>query len=309
MAEEIKNTGNILNISKICQKAILKEIENLRNEKKERRLLINEIKSVILERKSLLVGLAKNKGGKSGYLDETDRDHIISYLERDEIPERPQSAEYLLKVYASSSLSFPIVRRQLTPLIGKIPTPETIPHCLGEVFGAEEFQNDCYWTPSKMVDLTTKIKKRECFTDTDLSSLKTNPRILAILLDGANLLNKNLKIGLGEFYREVSEAIKKGPDETWRFVKKTSGSIRHVGPALICDFLKNIGFSEFVRVGGYFQREFPVLINEKMMSEKRQFIMSLELCNELGIKPFHFDHIMYQWGRNKRFLMNNGEEV
>jgi hypothetical protein len=72
----------------------------------------------------------------------------------------------------------------------------------------------------------------------------------------------------------------------------------HVGPVLFCDFLKNIGFPEFVKVDYHFQKEFPNLTDEKL-SIKKQFIRSLELCKILGVTPFYFDHLMYQWGRYK----------
>lgn len=302
--KEIQSWGKLLNISKICQDAIVEKIRELKNDQNKRSAYLIKIKEEILRRKKLLIALANKEflDGAAENLDETDRTHIKTYLEKGELPKRPKDSNQLMRVYASSCLSFPVVRRQLTRLIGKIPTPETIPVCLDKVFDTDEFQNEDAWAPARMAALMAAMQKQHNFTDNDLSSLKTKPRIIAILLDGSRLLDEKLQKGLEGFYAEISEVVGKNSEEIWRFVKKTSAPVRHVGPSLFCDFLKNIGFSEFVRVGGYFQQEFPELINEKMMTEKRQFIMSMALCQELGITPFHFDHIMYQWGRNKKFI-------
>lgn len=301
---EIQNFGSLLNISQICQDAIWGEIKSLKNKKSEQKEFVEEIKQVVLSRKELLIGLANDEipNAKSELLDETDRMHIKLYLEKGGIPEKPRDSKYLMKVYASSCLSFPIVRRQLTRLINQIPTPETISICLDKFFNADVFKTDDAWEPKKLARLIADIQQKKGVTDNDLSSLKTKPRIMAILLDGANLIDGKLKHGLNGFYTEVNEAVEKSSDDLWRFVKRASEPIRHVGPSLFCDFLKNIGFSDFVRISGYFKKEFPELISEKMMTEKRQFIVSLALCKEMGIKPFHFDHIMYQWGRNKTLI-------
>jgi len=232
-------------------------------------------------------------------MDETDRIHIQSYLEREEIPEKPKNIEQLMKVYASSCLSQSIIRRQLTNLLGRIPTPETIPECLAIMFGAPDFRKDPYWTPAELPDLLAGIQKQEKWADRDLRSLRVKPRIMGILIDGCAFLQEKLQRGLTHFYEEITAAIENGPEEIWKLANGFSSSIRHVGPATVCDFLKNTGFPDFVRVEGHFRKEFPALINEKNINQKQQFIISLALCEELDMSPFFFDHIMYQWGRYK----------
>lgn len=252
-------------------------------------------------RRDLLVRLAKDDIliDPACPMDETDRIHIIAYLEREEIPEKPKTIEELMKVFASSCLSQAIIRRQLTRLLGRIPTPETIPECLEIMFGAPDFRKDRYWTPTALPNLLVGIQKQEDWPDRDLRSLRVKPRIIAILTDGCAFFQKKLQRGLAPFYKEISAAIENGPEATWKFANRFSASIRHVGPATVCDYLKNMGFPDFVRVEGHFRKEFPELINENNMSQKQQFISSLVLCGEMDMRPFFFDHIMYQWGRYK----------
>ncbi len=306
LAREIENWGRLLNISQVCQKAISREIDSLKAEKQDRKGFLAVIREEIFRRKKILVDLANGIGVKDGarFMDETDREHIRTYLEREEIPQRPEDPRQLMKVYGSSCLSNHIIRRQMTRMIGRIPTPETIPACLEMVFDCPGFREDEQWMPANLAALMKRVQNREGIFEKELSTLKFKPRIIAVLTDGAHLLDEKTRNGLEGFYREISDAVEKGPEATWRFVKEMAKPIRHVGHSLICDFLKNIGFSDFVRVEGHFKEEFPELMNEKQMTEKKQFLVSLELCRELGIRPFLFDHIMYQWGRYKRYSAN-----
>jgi hypothetical protein len=301
LGKEIRAWGNLLNISQICQEAISHQIDQLKRERRDRSGFVQKIKSKILMRRDLLVRLAKGdiQPDPDCPIDETDRIHILTYLEQEEIPEKPHNIGELMKVYASSCLSQSIIRRRLTRLLGRIPTPETIPKCLEAMFGTADFRKDRYWTPTNLPDLLVRIQKQEDWADRDLRSIGVKPRIMGILIDGAGFLQKKLQRGLSPFYEEISAAIENGPEATWKFANRFSSHIRHVGPATVCDFLKNIGFPDFVRVEGHFRKEFPELINEKYMSQKQQFIVSLTLCEELELRPFFFDHIMYQWGRYK----------
>lgn len=301
LGKEIRAWGNILNISQICQEAISHQIDQLKKERRDRSGFVQKIKSRILMRRDLLAGLAKGdiQIDPACPMDETDRIHILAYLEREEIPEKPKNIEQLMKVYASSCLSQSIIRRRLARLLGRIPTPETIPECLETMFGAPDFRKDPYWTPTNLPDLLVGIQKQEDWADRDLRSLRVKPRVIGILIDGCVFLQKKLQRGLTPFYEEIAAAIENGPEATWKYANRFSSSIRHVGPATVCDFLKNMGFPDFVRVEGHFRKEFPELINENNMTQKQQFIVSLALCEELGMRPFFFDHIMYQWGRYK----------
>lgn len=304
LGREIQTWGRFLNISQVCQKAIANEIRDLKKERQGRRQFVSQIKAEVLRRKDLLARLAKGDlpVNPEHVMDRTDQRHIQSYLEREEIPEKPEDVRQLMKVYASSCLSQSMIRRPLTRLLGGIPTPETISLCLETMFAEPDFADDRHWRPEALPQLLAAVEKREPVSNADLRSSKLKSRIVAILMDGGALLKQKLRDGLTPFYGEISTAIENGPEATWHFAKHFAGAIRHVGPATVCDFFKNIGFSDFVRVEGHFKKEFPELINEDKLSQKQQFIMSLSLCEELGMTPFFFDHVMYQWGQYKHLL-------
>jgi hypothetical protein len=105
-----------------------------------------------------------------------------------------------------------------------------------------------------------------------------------------------LSSGLDMFYSKVSEALICGPEYTWSFMENFSSNIIGVGPVLLADFLKNIGFVEFVKIDQRLKKEFPKLIKGSQPTPKSMFIYAWRLCEQLKMNPFVFDHILYQWG-------------
>ena len=118
------------------------------------------------------------------------------------------------------------------------------------------------------------------------------------MLSGTSKLQKELIPGLDLFYDKISRVTV--PLEMWRLVNEFSGTINQVGPALICDFFKEIGFIRYVKVDHHFRKEFPQLISSlKSCSQdpKHSFILSQEIADLIEITPFNLDAILYLWGR------------
>ena len=95
---------------------------------------------------------------------------------------------------------------------------------------------------------------------------------------------------------------------------EVSKSINNVGVALVCDFLKEIGFTRFVKVDHHFKREFPELLSTSKtckQSPKESFILSQELADSIGITPFHLTRSLYLWGRygDKRNLTVHSDTI
>jgi hypothetical protein len=79
-----------------------------------------------------------------------------------------------------------------------------------------------------------------------------------------------------------------------------SRPIQNVGPALICDFFKEMGFVRYVKVDHHFRKEFPELISgntECNQNPKENFMLSQQIADSDGITPYHLDAILYLWGR------------
>lgn len=266
---------------------------------------LENIKKELERRRSLLISLAHDV---HAHIDKTDRQNILLYLEELKIPPKPDNEILLLKEFVSSCLSSnqpPYrMRGKLRSLIGEIPLAKTIPICLSKLFNEPDFLKDENWTFINLCGLATKIKRIQG----NESGIKS--AILDILLKGSDKMSKELETGLESFYIKIADEIKKGPETIWKFMEIFTKSIPGVGPGLFSDFLKNIGFVEFVKIDYHFKNEFPVLICNKSLTPKQQFILTMQLCNQLGMTPFHFDHIIYQWGRYKglAYLKNDQGE-
>ncbi|MCX6227033.1 MAG: hypothetical protein NTV01_20180 [Bacteroidia bacterium] len=172
---------------------------------------------------------------------------------------------------------------------------DTIALALSKAFMNNNFLIDSNWLPESLYNLAVTIQETNRY---DLSSRQFKPRIIAVLLTGTLKLRQELKFGIESFYAKVSKVTI--PLEMWNLVNDFSAAIDQVGPALICDFFKEIGFTRYVKVDHHFRKEFPQLLNTMgscRQNPKQSFILSQEIADALGIAPFHLDAILYLWGR------------
>jgi thermostable 8-oxoguanine DNA glycosylase len=115
---------------------------------------------------------------------------------------------------------------------------------------------------------------------------------------------RKLKNGLASFYKELDEINNKPAQNIWDYLLEFPKNIHNVGSALICDFIKGVGYKNFVKVDHHFKKEFPQLLgfaNCDKLTAKEHFILSREITELLNISPFHLDHLLYQWGRYKKY--------
>jgi hypothetical protein len=253
---------------------------------------INAIRQELERRRGILILLSRNH---SFPMDIVERSRIQSILEHWEVPLRPTDIPTLTKQFCVSTFSYAPLRRYLKGQIGVLPMRDTIALALSNAFNNDDFLNDSNWLPESLYNLAQKIQETNQY---DLTSRQFKPRILAVLLTGSLKLRRELKDGIEAFYARVSEVTV--PLEMWNLVNEFSSSIDQVGPALICDFFKEIGFNRYVKVDHHFRKEFPQLVNTMRscgQNPKQSFILSQEIADAVGITPFHLDSILYLWGR------------
>jgi len=234
-------------------------------------------------------------------MDKLDRKCIISFFQHWEIPKRPKNITELMKVFFTCCFTYAPLRKYLSSIFGSIPTPSMLPNCLSEIYSEKEFLNDQNWTPNKLHEIASKIQDRDQF---DLKSNQFKPRMVAVILDGSREMEKYLEYGIDKFYQELDEINKSTGEEIWKYVSEFPKQIYNVGTALICDFLKDIGCDRFVKVDHHFKKEFPSLLGLNdctKLNSKEHFILSQEISNMLKMSPFHLDHLLYQWGRYKKY--------
>ena len=221
-----------------------------------------------------------------------ERDHIIQYIEHKRFPQKPDNTIQVMKEFVSSALSINQpphrIRNVMKRILGDIPLANTIPLCLNKLYDFPAFLDDRHWTPDALAAL--------------LEGLDANPNdalradIRHTLIALAHTMDEALKHGVQPFYQIVEAAANKGPEQTWRFMQRFTVPIPGVGPGLMADFLKNIGFPQFVKIDQRLKKEFPKLISGVPPDPKSMFIFAIELCRQLDMTPFLFDHILYQWG-------------
>jgi hypothetical protein len=259
---------------------------------------IENVRSELIRRKNLLISFAKDEHIQ---MDDLDRNCIISFFEKGNHPNRPDNIHHLMKKFFTSCFSYAPLRKYLTSIAGSIPDPYMLPSCLAQVFSENDFLINQNWSPDLLHELAGKIQREKKY---NLESKQFKPRMISVLLSGTQEMAKCLENGLNSFYVELDTINSKPGAEIWGYVLEFSKNIYNVGPNLICDFIKGIGFERFVKVDHHFKREFPKLIGFNdchSLSDKEHFVLSQQLADLIQMSPFHLDHLLYQWGRYRKY--------
>ncbi|MCB0458533.1 MAG: hypothetical protein KDC74_00755 [Flavobacteriaceae bacterium] len=259
---------------------------------------INNIRSELKNRQEKLIKFAYDQNLQ---MDDLDRENIIDFFENGNIPKRPEGIPNLMKSFLTCCFSYAPLRKYLTSIERKIPTPDRLPNCLAEIYSEEKFLIHDNWTPNRLHDIANNIQKKERY---NLESKKFKNRMISVILSGTQVIEGHLKNGLDKFYIELNALNRSSSEVMWNYVLEFQKHIYNVGPALICDFLKDIGCDRFVKVDHHFKREFPYLLGLddcKKLSSKEHFILSQKISDSLNLSPFHLDHLLYQWGRYKKY--------
>ncbi|NLV46859.1 MAG: hypothetical protein GXY07_20455 [Candidatus Hydrogenedentes bacterium] len=224
-----------------------------------------------------------------------EREHIIEYLEHTKLPEKPADEIRIMKEFVSSALSINQpphrIRSRMQKILGDIPLAGTIPLCLERLYECTDFMDDTNWTPAGLTQLLEEL--------TEYPDDPFKEHIRRTLLGLAVVMTKALREGISLFYKSVEKAVASGPEQAWQFMVQFTQPIPNVGPGLMSDFLKNIGFPEFVKIDQRLKKEFPALVPGLPTDPREMFIFAVKLCRQLGMTPFLFDHILYQWGNVK----------
>jgi len=228
----------------------------------------------------------------------SERIRIQSILEKRDTPSRPADAITLTKQFCTSAFSYAPLRRYLASFIKNIPMRDTIHIALSRAFDDGAFLKDSNWYPESLFKLASRIQAKENY---DLSRKQFKPRIISVLISGSKQLSEEIKNGLDAFYQKIENVT--SPSEMWNLAKNFSVPIDNLGPTLVCDFFKEIGFTRYVKVDHHFRREFPELISHLKKCDqnpKESFILSQKIADSIGMTPYHLDSILYLWGRYGR---------
>ena len=258
---------------------------------------VTVIFEVLLQRQGALVALAEDP---SSPMEDVDRENILNYFVYGLWPERPQSVEHVTRYFMGAAFTYSVVRNFLRARVGYLGSGDWLSTALSRSFDEPRFMDASVWEPVPMGQLARELEQRL----DPLSPPRAVPRrIVTVLKAGSAHLERELADGVEAFCDRVDQACERGPEGMWRFVSDFSAPVKFVGPALTCCFLKDSGFLKFVKVDHHIEREFPALIGHVgcgSLSTKDHFRLSIELGDQIGMTPFHIDHLLYQWGRYKR---------
>jgi hypothetical protein len=249
----------------------------------------------IERRRTILINLSYDN---SFDMVQSERIRIQSILEKWESPTRPADVRILTKQFCTSAFSYAPLRKYLASFIGNFPMRDTIHIALNKAFNNDSFLIDSNWSPESLRKLSLNIQAKDRY---DLSRKQFKPRMISVLITGTEQLSNELKNGIDSFYKKISDVT--SPPEMWELAKDFSVPISNLGPALACDFFKELGFTRYVKVDHHFRREFPELITYLKTCDqnpKESFILSQKIADSIGITPFHLDSILYLWGRYGR---------
>lgn len=170
--------------------------------------LIN-IRSELMRRRDLLISFAHDSQIP---MENLDRECIVTFFERWELPKKPGNIPDLMKTFFTCCFTYAPLRKYLSSIAGSIPTPEMLPDCLSKIYSEKAFLLDQNWIPLKLHEIAEKIQEREKF---DLKSNQFQPRMISVLLDGSLEMHHRLKFGLESFYSELGEINGKSGHDIW----------------------------------------------------------------------------------------------
>jgi hypothetical protein len=132
----------------------------------------------------------------------------------------------------------------------------------------------------------------------NLNSLKPIPRIVFSLATALPNVKKEILLNPANFYAKADELSSQYPGRAFDYAENFSKDIKQMGTGLVCNFFKELGLLQYVKVDVHV-KDFLENLNTdcKKLNQKRNFILSWLLAKEAGMEPFYLDKILYVGGK------------
>jgi hypothetical protein len=149
-----------------------------------------------------------------------------------------------------------------------------------------------------LTDLIKALNKAESQGIQKLNSLKPRSRIVFSLSTALPKVRKDILLNPINFYTKADELSMKHPGRAFDYAENFSKEIKKMGTGLVCNFFKELGLLQYVKVDVHV-KDFLENLNTdcKKLSPKRNFILSWLLAKEAGMEPFFLDKILYVGGK------------
>jgi hypothetical protein len=132
----------------------------------------------------------------------------------------------------------------------------------------------------------------------NLNSLKPIPRIVFSLATALPNVKKEILLNPTNFYTKADGLSSQYPGRAFDYAENFSKDIKQMGTVLVCNFFKELGLLQYVKVDVHV-KDFLENLNTdcKKLNPKRNFILSWLLAKEAGMEPFFLDKILYVGGK------------
>jgi hypothetical protein len=285
----------------------IEHIKNLLNHINEEKIAI--IKSEIHQKELWVLNVAI----KGGIFDKTHTLMVLDYIRDNKNPQRPETLNKLMVQLISSVFSYNRIRKQLRKRnrewfnTDDYPIREDHERILAYLLHEERFENEDFWHPQKFellikeIDANKKYKEQHIFSDYWLEY------IMDILRTAPSKLTELTNQNINEFYEKVDRICSQDYEQDvfrksevlWDLATEMSVGIKNVGTNLMCDFLKESGFTDYAKMDIHMIRSMSEVLNVyscSKLTDSESFVVTQWLANKITMTPFKLDKIQYVYG-------------
>jgi thermostable 8-oxoguanine DNA glycosylase len=98
---------------------------------------------------------------------------------------------------------------------------------------------------------------------------------------------------------DSGQDVFKKAEELWGFATELSIGIKNVGSNLMCDFLKESGFTDYAKMDIHMIRSMSDVLNVYScgkLTDFESFVVTQWLADKIKMTPFKLDKILYVYG-------------
>lgn len=251
---------------------------------------------------------------KEGIFDKTHKNMVLDFVKDRKTPVRPETINKLFIQFISSAFSYNRIRNQLRKLNREIfknpnyPIREDHLRILAYLLDDPRLKNEEYWHPLNFNKLISDLLAKGDYHKLKIMSDYWLNHIIQIL---STCPKRFAEFTLNDpilFYKKVDELINakktlnvyNRAENLWNFALFLSEGIRNVGVNLICDFLKECGFTEYAKMDIHMIRSMSEILktnNCKELDSFDSFLVAQWLSEKVEMTPFRLDKILYVFGK------------
>lgn len=270
---------------------------------------LKEIKGEIHQKELWLIHTAEN----ANRFDTTHTEMVLDFIRDNKVPKRPQTLNKLMIQFLSSAFSYNRIRKQLRKINREkyyrdyYPIREDHEKILAYLLDDERFLLEDYWYPLKFESLIKEVERKGQYKNQHIISDYWLEHIMGILRTAPTKLIEITNQDVNTFYAMVDRIsnndfdndIFKKAEALWVFATQLSIGISNVGTNLMCDFLKESGFTDYAKMDIHMIRSMSEVLNIyscSKLSDFESFAVTQWIASKIKMTPFKLDKILYVYG-------------